>query len=37
VMELGELILTGPAAEVATDPRVVASYLGFAHEGTGGS
>jgi branched-chain amino acid transport system ATP-binding protein len=33
VMELGELILNGPAAEIATNARVVASYLGFAHEG----
>jgi len=28
VMELGEFILKGPAAEVAADPRVAASYLG---------
>jgi branched-chain amino acid transport system ATP-binding protein len=28
VMELGEFILSGPAAEVAADPRVAASYLG---------
>ena len=28
VMELGEFILNGPAAEVAADPRVAASYLG---------
>ena len=33
VMELGELILNGPAAEIATNQRVVASYLGFAHDG----
>jgi branched-chain amino acid transport system ATP-binding protein len=33
VMELGELILNGPAAEIATNQRVVASYLGFQHEG----
>jgi branched-chain amino acid transport system ATP-binding protein len=33
VMELGELILNGPAAEIATNQRVIASYLGFAHEG----
>ena len=32
VMELGELILNGPAAEIAANARVVASYLGFAHE-----
>ena len=36
VMELGELILNGPAAEIATNQRVVASYLGFAHEGESG-
>ena len=29
VMELGEFILHGPAREVAADPRVAASYLGF--------
>ena len=33
VMELGEFILNGPANEIATNPRVAASYLGFAHEG----
>jgi len=33
VMELGELILNGPAAEIAANQRVIASYLGFAHEG----
>ncbi|WP_291863595.1 ABC transporter ATP-binding protein [Bradyrhizobium sp.] len=32
VMELGEFILNGPAAEIATNQRVVASYLGFIHE-----
>ena len=32
VMELGELILNGPAAEIAANQRVVASYLGFQHE-----
>ena len=32
VMELGEFILNGPAAEIATNQRVAASYLGFAHE-----
>ena len=36
VMELGELILNGPAAEIATNQRVVASYLGFTREGTSG-
>jgi branched-chain amino acid transport system ATP-binding protein len=33
VMELGELILSGPAGEVAANQRVAASYLGFTHEG----
>jgi branched-chain amino acid transport system ATP-binding protein len=32
VMELGEFILDGPAADVASNARVVASYLGFQHE-----
>ena len=36
VMELGEFILNGPAAEIATDARVAASYLGFAHGGASG-
>jgi branched-chain amino acid transport system ATP-binding protein len=36
VMELGEFILNGPAAEIATNQRVAASYLGFAHEGASG-
>jgi branched-chain amino acid transport system ATP-binding protein len=31
VMELGEFILNGPAKEIATNARVAASYLGFAH------
>jgi len=31
VMELGEFVLNGKAAEIATDSRVAASYLGF-HE-----
>jgi branched-chain amino acid transport system ATP-binding protein len=35
VMELGEFVLDGPAQTVATDPRVAASYLGFAEEGEG--
>jgi hypothetical protein len=26
------LILNGPAAEIATNARVIASYLGFQHE-----
>jgi len=29
VMELGEFIMSGDAAEIATDPRVIGSYLGF--------
>jgi branched-chain amino acid transport system ATP-binding protein len=36
VMELGEFILDGPAAEIAANQRVVASYLGFQHEGNSG-
>jgi branched-chain amino acid transport system ATP-binding protein len=36
VMELGEFILSGPAADIASNQRVVASYLGFQHEGTSG-
>jgi len=31
VMELGEFVLSGPAADVATNQQVVASYLGFQH------
>ena len=33
VMELGEFVLDGPAAEMASNSRVAASYLGFRHEG----
>ena len=33
VMELGEFILDGPAADIAANRRVAASYLGFTHEG----
>ncbi|WP_375415483.1 ABC transporter ATP-binding protein, partial [uncultured Bradyrhizobium sp.] len=36
VMELGEFILNGPAADIAGNQRVVASYLGFQHEGKSG-
>jgi branched-chain amino acid transport system ATP-binding protein len=36
VMELGEFILSGPASDIATNQRVVASYLGFQHEGPSG-
>ncbi|CAN5358578.1 ABC transporter ATP-binding protein [soil metagenome] len=35
VMELGEFILDGAASDIASDPRVAASYLGFQHEGAG--
>jgi branched-chain amino acid transport system ATP-binding protein len=31
VMELGEFILDGPATDIASNQRVVASYLGFTH------
>jgi branched-chain amino acid transport system ATP-binding protein len=33
VMELGEFVLNGTARDIAADQRVVASYLGFQHEG----
>jgi branched-chain amino acid transport system ATP-binding protein len=33
VMELGEFVLHGDAAEMATNARVAASYLGFQREG----
>jgi branched-chain amino acid transport system ATP-binding protein len=36
VMELGEFILSGPAADIAANARVAASYLGFTHEGESG-
>ena len=36
VMELGEFILSGPAKDIAANARVVASYLGFVHEGASG-
>jgi branched-chain amino acid transport system ATP-binding protein len=32
-MELGEFVLNGAASEIASDQRVVASYLGFQSEG----
>ncbi len=35
VMELGGFILSGPASDIAANPRVVASYLGFQREGGG--
>ena len=34
VMELGEFVLNGPAAEMASNSRVAASYLGFQHDGS---
>ena len=36
VMELGEFILDGDASDIASNQRVVASYLGFQHEGASG-
>jgi branched-chain amino acid transport system ATP-binding protein len=33
VMELGEFVLDGAASDIASNDRVVASYLGFQHEG----
>ncbi|MDB5501580.1 MAG: transporter ATP-binding protein [Tardiphaga sp.] len=36
VMELGEFILDGAASDIASNARVVASYLGFQHEGASG-
>jgi branched-chain amino acid transport system ATP-binding protein len=36
VMELGELILSGSATDIASNQRVAASYLGFQHEGASG-
>jgi branched-chain amino acid transport system ATP-binding protein len=32
VMELGEFVMNGAAGDIAADPRVVASYLGFQQE-----
>jgi branched-chain amino acid transport system ATP-binding protein len=34
VMELGEFVLDGAASDIASNQRVVASYLGFQHEAT---
>lgn len=31
VMELGDFVLNGPAAEIAKNEAVAASYLGFSH------
>ncbi len=36
VMELGEFILNGDASDIASDPRVAASYLGFQHDSASG-
>ena len=36
VMELGEFVLDGKASDIAGNAGVVASYLGFGHEGAGG-
>jgi branched-chain amino acid transport system ATP-binding protein len=36
VMELGEFILSGKAADIAANARVAASYRGFTHEGESG-
>jgi branched-chain amino acid transport system ATP-binding protein len=33
VMELGEVTIHGPAAELSRDPKVIESYLGFGHHG----
>jgi branched-chain amino acid transport system ATP-binding protein len=33
-MELGEFVLDGAAGDIASNSRVVASYLAFQHEGT---
>ena len=35
-MELGEFVLSGKATDIAADPRVAASYLGFQHAGASG-
>ena len=34
VLEMGEIVLEGPAAELAGDPRVVETYLGATHSPT---
>jgi branched-chain amino acid transport system ATP-binding protein len=33
VMEAGEMVLSGPAAALREDPRVVEAYLGTVEEG----
>ena len=35
VLETGEIVLEGPSAELAENPRVIKSYLGFSDEGAG--
>ena len=34
VLEMGEIALSGPAAELAKDPRVIDTYLGAARKKT---
>jgi branched-chain amino acid transport system ATP-binding protein len=33
VLETGERVLDGPAAQLASDPRVIESYLGLGNKG----
>ena len=33
VLELGEVVLQGPSADLAHDPRVIATYLGTGRQG----
>jgi len=35
VLEMGEIALEGPASELASDPRVIDTYLGVARSGPG--
>ncbi len=35
VLETGQVVLSGPAVELANDPRVVESYLGLGRQGAG--
>ena len=35
VLETGEIVLSGPSRDLATDPRVHATYLGGGTTGTG--
>jgi branched-chain amino acid transport system ATP-binding protein len=32
VLETGDMAMQGPAAQMASDPRVIAAYLGLAHK-----